>query len=200
MRPGDTVKGVIRKPKDNEKYFALLKVDQVNGEDPLKMADRPNFDRLAALHPDEKFNLECDPDIISTRVIDIFSPIGKGQRGLIVAPPKAGKTVLLKDIAKILEETKKIQRLPVVNFAAGGIATPSDAAIMMQLGSDGVFVGSGIFKSGNPKKRAKAIVQAVTHYNKPDIIADISKNIGDAMIGLDIDDIPKEQRLQERGW
>jgi pyridoxal 5'-phosphate synthase pdxS subunit len=107
---------------------------------------------------------------------------------------------VLKDISKILEETKKIQRLPVVNFAAGGIATPSDAAIMMQLGSDGVFVGSGIFKSENPKKRAKAIVQAVTNYNKPDIIGDISKNIGDAMVGLDIDDIPKEQRLQERGW
>ena len=108
--------------------------------------------------------------------------------------------VILKEMSKILEETKKIQRLPVVNFAAGGIATPSDAAIMMQLGSDGVFVGSGIFKSENPKKRAKAIVQAVTHFDKPEIIADISKNIGDAMVGIEIENIPSEQRFQERGW
>ena len=108
--------------------------------------------------------------------------------------------IVLKEISKILNEIKQIQRLPVVNFAAGGIATPSDAAIMMQLGSDGVFVGSGIFKSENPEKRARAIVQAVTHYDKPEIIADISKNIGDAMVGIEIDNIPKEQRLQERGW
>jgi len=107
---------------------------------------------------------------------------------------------ILKQISKILEETKKIQRLPVVNFAAGGIATPSDAAIMMQLGSDGVFVGSGIFKSENPEKRAKAIVQAVTHFDKPEIIADVSKNIGDAMVGIEIEKIPLDQRFQERGW
>ena len=108
--------------------------------------------------------------------------------------------IILRDISKILEETKKIQRLPVVNFAAGGIATPSDAAIMMQLGSDGVFVGSGIFKSEKPKKRAKSIVQAVTHFDEPEIIAEISKNIGDAMTGIEIENIPKEERLQERGW
>ena len=108
--------------------------------------------------------------------------------------------IVLDEISKILNEIKQIQRLPVVNFAAGGIATPSDAAIMMQLGSDGVFVGSGIFKSENPEKRARAIVQAVTHYDKPEIIADISKNIGNAMVGIEIDNIPKEQRLQERGW
>jgi pyridoxal 5'-phosphate synthase pdxS subunit len=107
---------------------------------------------------------------------------------------------VLNEISKILKEIMKIQRLPVVNFAAGGIATPSDAAIMMQLGSDGVFVGSGIFKSENPEKTARAIVQAVTHYDKPEIIADISKNIGDAMVGIEIDTIPKEQRFQERGW
>ena len=106
----------------------------------------------------------------------------------------------LNDIVEILEKIKKIQRLPVVNFAAGGIATPSDAAIMMQLGSDGVFVGSGIFKSKNPEKRAKAIVQAVTNFNKPEIIAEISKNIGEAMVGINIEDIPIDQRLQERGW
>jgi len=107
---------------------------------------------------------------------------------------------MLKQIMQILEEIKKIQRLPVVNFAAGGVATPSDAAIMMQLGSDGVFVGSGIFKSENPKKRAKAIVQAVTNFDKSEILANISKNIGSAMTGLEIEKIPSENRLQERGW
>jgi len=105
-----------------------------------------------------------------------------------------------KEIFDILKEIKEIQRLPVVNFAAGGIATPADAAIMMQLGSDGVFVGSGIFKSDNPEKRAKAIVEAVAHYDEPDVIAEVSKDLGDAMIGIEIESIPKEQLLQERGW
>jgi len=105
-----------------------------------------------------------------------------------------------KEIFNILKEIKEIQRLPVVNFAAGGIATPADAAIMMQLGSDGVFVGSGIFKSENPEKRAKAIVEAVAHYDEPDVIAEVSKELGDAMIGIEIENIPKEQLLQERGW
>jgi len=105
-----------------------------------------------------------------------------------------------KEICDILNEIKGIQRLPVVNFAAGGIATPADAAIMMQLGSDGVFVGSGIFKSGNPKKIAKAIVEAVAHYDEPEVIAKVSKNLGEPMTGIEIGDIPKEQLLQERGW
>jgi len=105
-----------------------------------------------------------------------------------------------KEIIDILHEIKKIQRLPVVNFAAGGIATPADAAIMMQLGSDGVFVGSGIFKSENPKKRAKAIVEAVAHYEEADVIVEVSKDLGDAMPGIEIETIPKEQLLQERGW
>jgi len=109
------------------------------------------------------------------------------------------KTVKL-GLFEILKEIKKIQRLPVVNFAAGGIATPADAAIMMQLGSDGVFVGSGIFKSKNPSTRAKAIVEAVANYDKPEIIAKVSKNLGDAMKGLEIESIPKEQLLQGRGW
>jgi len=103
-------------------------------------------------------------------------------------------------ILDILEEIKKIQRLPVVNFAAGGVATPADAALMMQLGSDGVFVGSGIFKSKNPSKRAKAIVEAVANYDKAEVIAQVSKNLGEAMDGLEIESIPKEQLLQERGW
>ena len=106
-----------------------------------------------------------------------------------------------KDIYKILDSIKKVHhRLPVVNFAAGGIATPADAAIMMQLGSDGVFVGSGIFKSDNPRERAKAIVEAVAHYNEPEIIVEVSKNLGEAMPGIEIETIPKEQRLQDRGW
>ncbi|MBN2600115.1 MAG: pyridoxal 5'-phosphate synthase lyase subunit PdxS [Candidatus Thermoplasmatota archaeon] len=109
-------------------------------------------------------------------------------------------TVMKKEITEILIETKKLQRLPVVNFAAGGIATPADAAIMMQLGNDGVFVGSGIFKSKNPEKRAKAIVEAVAHYDQPERIAEVSKNLGEAMLGLEISTIPKEQLLQERGW
>jgi len=107
---------------------------------------------------------------------------------------------VLNEVVDILKEIKELQRLPVVNFAAGGIATPADAAIMMQLGSDGVFVGSGIFKSDNPKERAKAIVEAVSHYDEPDIIAKISKNLGEAMPGIEIGTIPPEQMLQERGW
>jgi len=105
---------------------------------------------------------------------------------------------VLNKIIEILKEIKKLQRLPVVNFAAGGIATPADAAIMMQLGSDGVFVGSGIFKSDKPKKRAKAIVEAVSHYDESDVIAKISKNLGEAMPGIEIETIPHEQMLQER--
>ena len=107
---------------------------------------------------------------------------------------------LKKEVYEVLKEIKELQRLPVVNFAAGGIATPADAAIMMQLGSDGVFVGSGIFKSKNPEKRAKAIVEAVAHYDEPDKIAEASKNLGDAMLGIEISTIPKGQLLQERGW
>ena len=102
------------------------------------------------------------------------------------------------DIFEILKEIKEIQRLPVVNFAAGGVATPADAAIMMQLGSDGVFVGSGIFKSSDPEKRAKAIVEAVAHYDESEVIAEVSKNLGDAMSGVDIEKL--DTRLQDRGW
>ena len=91
-------------------------------------------------------------------------------------------------------------RLPVVNFAAGGIATPADAALMMQLGMDGVFVGSGIFKSGDPERRARAIVQAVTHYNDPQILAEISEGLGEAMVGIDLDTLPVQEKLANRGW
>ena len=102
LKTGDTVTGAIRKPKDGEKYFALLKISKVNFEAPIPAGDRIGFERLSPVHPDKKFNLEFNPSVISTRLIDIFSPIGKGQRGLIVAPPKVGKTVLLKDIARAI--------------------------------------------------------------------------------------------------
>ena len=107
---------------------------------------------------------------------------------------------MLQEMTSLLKETKKLQRLPVVNFAAGGIATPADAALMMQMGSDGVFVGSGIFKSSEPEKRAKAIVEAVAHYDDPEIIAKVSRDLGDPMSGLTIESIPPEEIMQERGW
>ena len=91
-------------------------------------------------------------------------------------------------------------KLPVVNFAAGGIATPADAALMMQLGSEGVFVGSGIFKSSDPEKRAKAIVKAATYFDKPEIIAEVSEDLGEAMKGIDISELEPKDRLAERGW
>jgi len=90
--------------------------------------------------------------------------------------------------------------LPVVNFAAGGVATPADAALMMALGADGVFVGSGIFKSGDPVRRARAIVQAVTHYNDPQILAEVSRDLGEAMVGINVAMLPQEELLAVRGW
>ncbi len=102
--------------------------------------------------------------------------------------------------ADLLIETAKRQRLPVVNFSAGGIATPADAALMMQLGSDGVFVGSGIFKSQNPAKMAKAIVEAVNHFNEPEVIAEVSRGLGEAMRGIEVHTLPPEERLASRGW
>ena len=101
---------------------------------------------------------------------------------------------------ELVLETARQGRMPVVNFAAGGVATPADAALMMQLGVDGVFVGSGIFKSGDPARRAKAIVQAVTHYNDPKILAEISEDLGEAMVGINIDTIPDTQKMAVRGW
>jgi pyridoxal 5'-phosphate synthase pdxS subunit len=100
----------------------------------------------------------------------------------------------------LVVEVAKAGRLPVVLFTAGGIATPADAAMMMQLGADGVFVGSGIFKSGDPVSRANAIVQATRHYNDPDIIAKVSRGLGEAMVGINVADIPVHHRLEDRGW
>jgi pyridoxal 5'-phosphate synthase pdxS subunit len=100
----------------------------------------------------------------------------------------------------LVKETASLGRLPVVNFAAGGVATPADAALMMQLGVDGVFVGSGIFKSGNPAKRARAIVQAVTHFNDPSVLAEVSEDLGEAMVGINIDTLQDNDKFAKRGW
>ncbi|EFW23005.1 pyridoxine biosynthesis protein [Coccidioides posadasii str. Silveira] len=101
---------------------------------------------------------------------------------------------------ELLKETAEKGRLPVVNFAAGGVATPADAALMMQLGCDGVFVGSGIFKSGDPRKRARAIVQAVTHYNDAKKLAELSENLGEAMVGISVQEMSDKEKLAKRGW
>jgi pyridoxal 5'-phosphate synthase pdxS subunit len=101
---------------------------------------------------------------------------------------------------ELVVETRKLGRMPVVNFAAGGIATPADAALMMQLGVDGVFVGSGIFKSGDPARRAAAIVKSVTHYNDPKILAEVSRNLGEPMVGRQISAIPDSELIAHRGW
>jgi pyridoxal 5'-phosphate synthase pdxS subunit len=101
---------------------------------------------------------------------------------------------------ELVKETKELGRMPVVNFAAGGVATPADAALMMQLGVDGVFVGSGIFKSGDPARRAAAIVKAVTHYKDASILAEVSKNLGEPMVGRNVSQMPEEEKIAGRGW
>jgi pyridoxal 5'-phosphate synthase pdxS subunit len=101
---------------------------------------------------------------------------------------------------ELVKETAQLGRLPVVNFAAGGVATPADAALMMQLGVDGVFVGSGIFKSGDPAKRAKAIVDAVTHYRDANVLLEVSRGLGEAMVGINVSAMPERERIAVRGW
>ena len=125
-----------------------------------------------------------------------------GIRSLVNAPQEELMKIA-KDMGapfELVEEVHRTGKLPVVNFAAGGIATPADAALMMQLGAEGVFVGSGIFKSTNPEVRAKAIVEATTHYEDPEIIAKVSKDLGEAMPGLEIKQIPENELLASRGW
>ncbi len=117
--------------------------------------------------------------------------------------PKEELMAMAKELGapfELLQEVAQKGKLPVVNFAAGGIATPADAALMMQLGADGVFVGSGIFKSDEPKKRAKAIVEATTHYDNPEIIAQVSEGLAGAMKGIEISQIVAAERMQDRGW
>lgn len=123
-------------------------------------------------------------------------------RILKVTPPEELMTIAKEmgapyDLVKYVHENGC---LPVVNFAAGGLATPADAALMMQLGMDGVFVGSGIFKSGNPEKRARAIVEAVSRFDSPEVLAEVSRNLGEAMVGINISTLPDEERMAHRGW
>lgn len=119
---------------------------------------------------------------------------GLPQEELMAAAKKLGAPY------ELVKEVAASGRLPVVNFAAGGVATPADAALMMQLGADGVFVGSGIFKSSDPAKRAKAIVAAVTHYRDPQVLAEVSRGLGEAMRGLELSALAPEERLAGRGW
>jgi len=129
------------------------------------------------------------------------SVMGEIRRLTIMAPEEM--MAYAKEIGapyELVKETAELGRLTVVNFAAGGIATPADAAMMMQLGMDGVFVGSGIFKSSDPPRRARAIVEAVTHYNDPEIIAGVSRGLGEAMPGLEIAQIPAAELMAGRGW
>jgi pyridoxal 5'-phosphate synthase pdxS subunit len=128
-------------------------------------------------------------------VMDAIRKVGNMPKEELVAEAKAMGAPL-----ELLLEVQRIGKLPVVNFAAGGVATPADAALMMQLGAEGVFVGSGIFKSSNPAVRAKAVVKATTHYQDAKIIAEVSRGLGDAMPGLDIKSIAKEDLLATRGW
>jgi len=121
----------------------------------------------------------------------------------VVSTPQEELMALAKEMGApfaLVAGVHETRKLPVVNFAAGGVATPADAALMMQLGAEGVFVGSGIFKSTDPEARAKAIVRATTHFQEPEIIAEVSKNLGEAMPGLDIKQIPTEELLARRGW
>ena len=106
----------------------------------------------------------------------------------------------LKAPYELIKDIHDTGKLPVVNFSAGGIASPADAALMMQIGVEGVFVGSGIFKSDNPSKMAKAIVKATTHYNDPEMLVEISKGLGASMPGLDVRTMPEDQKLAQRGW
>ncbi|MCH8199786.1 MAG: pyridoxal 5'-phosphate synthase lyase subunit PdxS [Chloroflexi bacterium] len=121
----------------------------------------------------------------------------------VEAMPDDELTSFAKEIGasvELVREVKRLGRMPVVNFAAGGVATPADAALMMHLGADGVFVGSGIFKSGDPSARGKAVVKAVTHYQDPAIIAEVSKNLGEPMVGISARSISAEELLATRGW
>jgi pyridoxal 5'-phosphate synthase pdxS subunit len=126
-----------------------------------------------------------------------------GEIKHLINMPEEELMTYAKDIGapyELIKETRELGRMPVVNFAAGGVATPADAALMMQLGVDGVFVGSGIFKSGDPAKRAAAIVKAVTHFQDPKILAEVSRNLGEPMVGRNVVDLEENERMAERGW
>ena len=123
--------------------------------------------------------------------------------GVIYDPIKDELFVAAKELQApydLVAEVAETGKLPVVLFVAGGVATPADAALVRQMGAEGVFVGSGIFKSGNPAQRAEAIVKATTFYDDPDTLAKVSRGLGEAMVGLNVDEIPEPHRLSERGW
>jgi pyridoxal 5'-phosphate synthase pdxS subunit len=127
----------------------------------------------------------------------------QSQIKLVFGMPDDQLTTFAKEIGASLDLVRAVKeqgRMPVVNFAAGGVATPADAALMMQLGADGVFVGSGIFKSGDPAARAKAVVKAVTHYDDPGVIAEASRGLGEAMVGISARSIESKELLATRGW
>jgi pyridoxal 5'-phosphate synthase pdxS subunit len=127
----------------------------------------------------------------------------RGEIAALSAKSEDELYVAAKELQAPLELVRQVARekkLPVVLFVAGGVATPADAAMMMQLGADGVFVGSGVFKSGNPVERAKAIVKATTAYTDAKVIADVSRGLGEAMVGINVSDLPAPHRLSERGW
>jgi pyridoxal 5'-phosphate synthase pdxS subunit len=127
----------------------------------------------------------------------------RGEIAALTALPKDELFVAAKELQapyELVAEIAETGKLPVVLFVAGGVATPADAAMMMQLGADGVFVGSGIFKSGNPAERAKAIVKATTFFDDPKVIAEVSRGLGEAMVGINVSDLPAPHRLAERGW
>ena len=127
----------------------------------------------------------------------------KGEIARLTSMSKDELYVAAKELQapyELVREVAELGALPVVLFVAGGIATPADAAMMMQLGADGVFVGSGIFKSGEPAKRAQAIVQATRHFDNPDVVAKVSRGLGEAMVGINVADIPVHHRLEDRGW
>jgi len=126
-----------------------------------------------------------------------------GEIRRLQSMPEEELMTFAKDIGapyELVKETRELGRLPVVNFAAGGLATPADAALMMQLGVDGVFVGSGIFKSGDPARRAKAIVEATTHFRNAEILARVSENLGQPMVGIGISTLTEDQQMATRGW
>lgn len=158
----------------------------------LKTLNDDETKRLAAAHSRSYGKLLGDVRKVSQDEFTI------GDSDVVFGELSMGEVI--NGVYEVLSEIKEKSRLPVVNFAAGGLATPADAALMMQLGCDGVFVGSGIFKSQNPKERGKAIVEATTNFDDPSVIAEVSKGLGDAMKGLEISEIPEDQRLQERGW
>ncbi|HYF92917.1 MAG TPA: pyridoxal 5'-phosphate synthase lyase subunit PdxS [Symbiobacteriaceae bacterium] len=121
----------------------------------------------------------------------------------VIGAPEDELMTIAKELGapyELVREVKRLGRLPVVNFSAGGIATPADAALMMQLGAEAIFVGSGIFKSGNPEKRARSVVLAAAHYDDPKVLADISEDLGEPMVGINLDTLRDEEKMAPRGW